>query len=181
MSEQVIDFSRSRRGGASQDKEAKKALETAVGKIAKAYGDLLKVAEKHGDDIDKEDYAKARYYLDQTIEKIWDKVDVVRDVAKATSGEFSLDTVEMPEKLTVKWLVSKPEQILPHTSPFARTDPKAKTGRTVGELGGRLSKSAKAELAASGQSIKIDSSARTNPKPVDTSLDDDDGIDFIDE
>lgn len=189
MSEQVIDFSRSRRGGASQDKEAKKALETAVSKIAKAYNEILKVAEKHGDHIDKEDYAKARFYLDQTISKLWDKVDVVRDIAKATAGEFSLDSVEMPEyeempyitnagvQTTMrvpKGLFKKPDHGPEIVQPIApELSRRIASNTSIGALGGRMSKHAAREepgKAAPRQSVKIDSQA-----------DDDNEVDFIDE
>jgi hypothetical protein len=174
--------------------EARKALEAAIGKIGKAYGDLLKVAEKHGDDIAKEDYEKARYYLDQTIKKLWDKVDVVRDVAKATSGEFSLDSVEMPEMVEMKWLdnagamrtfkvpadsglvkpdwggpTGEPQQTPSVDGPLAVSDGKV----LAKQIGGRLTKAAKAALA---QSVKTEL-----PESSSSDGDGDDGVDFIDD
>lgn len=105
--------------------ESKKALEQAIGKIARAYTDLLKVAEKHGDDIEKEDYDKARYFLTSTLNQIWEKVDVVRSIAKATTGEFSLDSVEMPADLKVTWYANWPDPMRPHSTMSGRPDPAA--------------------------------------------------------
>ncbi len=178
--------------------EARNALELAVGKIGNANGELLKVAEKHGDDIAKEDYDKARYFLDQTIGKIWDKVDVVRDVAKATTGSFSLDSVEMPEKLTVTWIAESSGQAALRAAKAARESGPAmiasttpavdpKDGKALAKIiGGRLTKAAKAALESGAQSINTDFArqepeAPAVPKKPAVIDDDDDGVSFLDE
>ncbi|QIG69125.1 hypothetical protein EVB78_092 [Rhizobium phage RHph_N1_15] len=162
--------------------EAKKALEQAIGKIGKAYGDLLRVAEKHGHEISKEDYAKAQFFLSETIKKIWDKVDVVRDVAKATSGEFSLDSIEMPV----------PEILKSHThatgfstlqSPPIEIDPSKMDGRSLAQaIGGRLTKQAKANIQRPAPSVNIDLDDEDEGLPA-TTLEDDllNDVDFIDD
>ncbi|OCP22008.1 MULTISPECIES: hypothetical protein [unclassified Ensifer] len=106
--------------------DSKKALETAIGKVARAYADLIKVAEKHGDDISKEDYEKARFFLGSTLDQIWQKVDIVRSIAKATTGEFSLDSVEVPLDLKVSWYANFPDPIRPHSTLNGRPDPAAR-------------------------------------------------------
>jgi hypothetical protein len=171
--------------------DPKKTLELAISNIAKAYGNLLKVAERHGDDISTEDYAKARYYLDQTIAKIWEKVDVVRAVAKATNGEFSLDSVEMPETEVLKIYVGAgvneyrvPKGLIPQPTPApvipaGPIDPSKLDGRSLAQvIGGRLTKQAKAAIPRPTQSVNND--LDDDLGPTDTSSEDD-GADFIDE
>lgn len=149
--------------------EAKKALETAVAKVGKALGELLKVAEKNGDDISTDDYAKARYFLEETNRKVWEKIDVVRDIAKATSGSFSLDSVELPEMVTVPHYSIVPLP-LPPIIPGAPLE--FQDGKVLAQqIGGRLTKAAKADLA---RSVNTEL-----PRP--SSDDDDDDIDFIDD
>jgi hypothetical protein len=166
--------------------EAKKALEVAVGKIAKSYTELLRVAEKHGDDIGKEDYTKAQYYLTETIRKIWEKVDIVRDVAKATSGEFSLDSIEIPaepETLKMTWhpgvgnLGLRP--ILPSQMP-AQIDPSSLDGRSLAKhIGGRLTKEAQRARPTQSVSIDLDGDEEDDGLgPSDDLLND---VDFIDD
>ncbi len=169
--------------------EARKALEQAVSKIAKAYGELLKVAEKHGDEIERQDYTKARFYLDQTITKLWDKIDVVRDIAKATAGEFSLDSVEVPPAKEIVWQ-AHPEPaakiVEPLTDDVKRRmaqpiDPSLLDGRSLAKhLGGRLTKQAKADIARPQPSIKTDLDGDDIPGD-DTSADLLDDVDFIDD
>ncbi|TDW20523.1 hypothetical protein EV128_125153 [Rhizobium azibense] len=178
--------------------EAKKALEAAIQKIGKSYGDLLRVAEKHGDDISKDDYAKAQYFLSETIKKIWEKIDVVRDVAKATNGDFSLDSIEMPAKYQVTWYNQSPrkglapeeritfpgsEQIEARAPvlPAGPIDTSKMDGKTLAKaIGGRLTKAAAAVAPRPVQSINTDLDEDGLP-PADTGSDLLDDVDFIDD
>jgi hypothetical protein len=171
--------------------EPKRALEQAIGKIGKAYGDLLRVAEKHGHEISKEDYHRARFFLDSTIGKIWEKIDVVRDVARATNGEFSLDSVELPATELLKvyvgggvneYLVPKgliPQPLSAPVAPAGPIDASNMDGRSLAQaIGGRLTKQAKAAIPRPTQSVNND--LDDDLGPTDTSSEDD-GADFIDE
>ncbi|WP_276122606.1 hypothetical protein [Pararhizobium qamdonense] len=174
--------------------DPKRALEQAIGKIGKAYGELLRVAEKHGDDIERADYDKAQFFLNQTIAKIWEKIDVVRDVAKATNGEFSLDSVKLPETETIKWY-SHPgapprDLVLPKgmfgqelISPAAPIDPASMDGKSLAKaIGGRLSKAAQQQISRPAPSVKVDLSDDDDELgSPDTSPDSSDGVDFIDD
>ncbi|MBX4911408.1 hypothetical protein HJA82_29280 [Rhizobium bangladeshense] len=173
--------------------EAKKALEQAIGRIGKAYGDLLRVAEKHGHEISKEDYAKAQFFMSETINKIWDKVDVVRDVAKATSGEFSLDSIEVPASASLKIMTPAgvQEWQVPAGAPFSQPveaprpqiDPSKMDGRSLAQaIGGRLTKQAKANIQRPAPSVNIDLDD-DDDTPSATTTEDDllDDVDFIDD
>ncbi|AGC36098.1 hypothetical protein B7L88_gp054 [Rhizobium phage RHEph10] len=172
--------------------EPKRALEQAISKIGKAYGDLLRVAEKHGHEIGQTDYDKARFFLDSTIGKIWEKIDVVRDVAKATNGDFSLDSIELPETetLQIRTATGVKEWQVPKGAPFATPavmpvvpagpiDASRMDGRSLAQaIGGRLTKQAKAAIPRPTQSVNTD--LDDDLGPTDTSFEDD-GADFIDE
>lgn len=174
--------------------EPRKALEQAIGKIAKAYNDLLRVAEKHGDDISSEDYKKAQFFLSNTMGKIWEKIDVVRDIAKATSGDFSLDSIEMPEALKVQWYMpnapQRPQGIVeqlpigfPDVKPGQPIDTSQMDGRSLAKaIGGRLSKFAQRETPRPQPSVNIDLYVDDGLGAPDTS---DDSlvneVDFIDD
>lgn len=148
--------------------DAKKALESAISKIGKGYGDLLKVAERYGHEIEPEQYHKARIFLDRTLGKIWDNIDVVRDVATATSGSFTLDSVDLLPLETL----GKPEVKMVSVAP---TDPR--DGRALAQqIGGRLTKSARANMELE-RSVKTDSA----PENESSGMDADDDVDFIDD
>ncbi|QIG75664.1 hypothetical protein EVC20_093 [Rhizobium phage RHph_Y2_17_1] len=175
---------------ANPKSEPKRALEQAISKIGKAYGDLLRVAEKHGHEISQTDYDKARFFLDGTIGKIWEKIDVVRDVAKATNGDFSLDSIELPETetLTIHTRAGVqeyrvPKGVIPAPAapvvPAGPIDPTKMDGRSLAQaIGGRLSKAALAVTPRPAQSVNTD--LDDDLGPTDTSFEDD-GADFIDE
>ncbi len=156
--------------------EAKKALENAISKIGKGYGELLKVAERYGYDIEPAQYQKARVFLDRTIGKIWENIDVVRDVASATSGNFSLDQVDLPLTEHVDRPVSIHEHLRAHVAATAQPAELSDGRALARQIGGRLTKSAIARLELE-QSVNTDS-----PRTTESSgMSDDDDVDFIDD
>ena len=171
------------------DKDAaKRSLERADLKIAKAYADLLKTAEVYGDEIKSEEYAKARFYLDQTIAKVWDKIDVVRAVAKATAGSFSLDSIELRTTTVIQGgTVPVGAHVVTRQTVEASTpiDPAALHGKSLAKaIGGRLTKQAKAEMARPSESviIDLDDIDADDDLPSSGIADaDGDGVDFIDD
>lgn len=72
-----------------------KKLETATNKIGRAFGDLLGVFEKHGDEITGENLEKIFTFLNLSLGGIYQKALIARSVAVATNGGFTLD-MELP-------------------------------------------------------------------------------------
>lgn len=159
--------------------EARKALESAVSKVGKALGELLKVAEKHGDEVSPEDYERARYFLDSTSAKLWDNISVVRDIARATSGTFSLDSVALPEPAVSGYA----PLAAPNLPALSTRDTGLPDGRALAkQIGGRLTKAARNNLWTEKSVIpelapEPSAPATNSTAPIDDS---EDGVDFID-